>query len=188
MSRIILARHGSHTAHDREHHIVVGWDRPLATFFWQEFKPNPRNQNGEVDWEIEMEKSGEADDSEMRGCSGYRVNEHPTIASLIEAMPTKFQHLMTEEVQRALEATVNDPNTGTIIEEMAPKSWKVEVQTLDAGGDSWSTNSIRFATFDEAQKAATSLRNRWMMVKNDRVSPSDDDVNYKIEDGREVKV
>jgi hypothetical protein len=184
MSRIILSMHRHPKVPGGGHHIVIGWDRPVASYFWQEFNDDPRDQNGEVNWELASDEW-----TEVRRFGGYSLNELPTMQSLIEAMPVEFRCLMTEAVRTELDKTVYDPNTGSIIKDLSPQSWKVEVQTLDGSGDEWSTNGMRYLNYNDAKKAAHSLRHRWMMVKDDRVMPSDDAPNYTVNSkGEEVRI
>ena len=63
---------------------------------------------------------------------------------------------------------------------VTPTSWKPEV-VADSSGE-WSTNALRFATEAEAQRSANDLASRWLLVTDWRASPSDDPVNYRIED------
>jgi hypothetical protein len=60
MSRIILSKYAN-----GEEHVVVGYDRPLDTYYWQEFNQEPE------DWE-----SPEAEEwEEMIGFAGYAPRE-----------------------------------------------------------------------------------------------------------------
>jgi hypothetical protein len=66
-------------------------------------------------------------------------------------------------------------------------SFKPEVQT-DATGK-WYGNGLRFATPEEALTSARDLSFRWIAVREYRASPSDDPVNYKLdENGKLVSV
>lgn len=60
-------------------------------------------------------------------------------------------------------------------------SWKPEVQTN--GGEEWSSNALRFATKEEAEKSARDLSYRWFAVTGHRASESTDPVNYQYVDG-----
>jgi hypothetical protein len=77
LSRIILSRYAT-----GEEHVVVGWDRPMNTFFWQEFNAEPRNPvTGDVEWD-----SPEGEEwQEMLGFAGYMHNELPTTDALIHS-------------------------------------------------------------------------------------------------------
>lgn len=102
MSRIILA-----TYPNGEQKFVVGWDRPLATFYWQHFNKEPEpDQSGEVDWD---------DWEEMAAFKGYIPSELPTVKALWDSCPPKIQDLVTFEVQELLEKHAMDPNTGSVI-------------------------------------------------------------------------
>lgn len=63
-------------------------------------------------------------------------------------------------------------------------SWKPEV-IADSSGK-WCDNDLRFATEEEALDSATALAGRWIQVRLWRAAPSDDPVNYRRVDGRDV--
>lgn len=46
------------------------------------------------------------------------------------------------------------------------------------------TNALRFATHAEAEANVEDLKNRWILVEETKVCPSDDLVNYRWVDGR----
>lgn len=183
MSRVILKKYDN-----GEDHIVVGWDRPLATFYWQEFnkEPAPDPESGEVNWD--------AHDGweEMLGFSGYMPSEHPTVSSMVASMPPKYHVLITSEVSELIESHVHKPDeSGRIIVDMTEsepvmKSYAVEVQTI--GSTKFTGNGIRLATEEEAEAYARDLAGRWTMVQEHRVVRSQDEVNYKWQDGRAVSV
>ena len=54
------------------------------------------------------------------------------------------------------------------------KSWKMEV-CVDG---KWASNSCRFATKDEAERAGVELLSRWFMPTDSRAAESEDAVNY----------
>ena len=58
------------------------------------------------------------------------------------------------------------------------KSFKAEV-LVDS---KWSTNSCRFATQLEAEKAGRELLSRWYVPTDSRASESDDEINYRFND------
>jgi hypothetical protein len=58
-------------------------------------------------------------------------------------------------------------------------SYKVEVNTVKFG--SWDSNSVRFATKEEAVAYGNDLWSRWTAVRDHRVVESDDLVNYRWE-------
>lgn len=66
------------------------------------------------------------------------------------------------------------------------KSFAAEVIADSTG--KWCGNALRFATADEAKAYGQDLESRWMSVTDLRVVPSDDPVNYKMVDGRAVRV
>ncbi len=53
-------------------------------------------------------------------------------------------------------------------------SWKPEVQTETDGR--WSSNSLRFATYEEAEGYVQNLYARWTLVRETRVVECDDAV------------
>ena len=71
MSRIILTKHD-----DGSDHIVVGYDRAMATFYWQEF-------NREPDWDSLTEEEAEQW-IEMAGYGGYEPGEIVTTRQLFD--------------------------------------------------------------------------------------------------------
>lgn len=70
------------------------------------------------------------------------------------------------------------------------KSWKTEVCTIYGGSESWSTNSLRFASKIEAEKAGHELLSRWYVPIKSRAAQSEDPVNYIFDDsvGRPVAI
>ena len=58
-----------------------------------------------------------------------------------------------------------------------PKSYKYEVH-LDR---QWSSNSVRFATRQEAEAASRELLSRWLAPSDGRVVESNDPVNYRFD-------
>ena len=56
-------------------------------------------------------------------------------------------------------------------------SWKTEV-LVDG---KWATNSVRFATKEEAEEAGRELLGRWFVPTDSRAAESDDPVNYKFD-------
>ena len=61
------------------------------------------------------------------------------------------------------------------------KSFKPEV--IADGSGKWYDNALRFGTYDEAELSARDLMSRWLLVRDIRVTESDDPVNYRIVDG-----
>lgn len=93
MSRIILTAHP-----DGEKHIVVGWDPPCGSFFWQEFAEEPKNpESGEVDWEFTREGW-----EEVVRFAGYMFDELPTLEIFLGSLPEDLRPLMTDKVQENL--------------------------------------------------------------------------------------
>ena len=88
MSRIILSRYD-----DGSDHIVVGFDRPLNTYYWQEFNQEPE------DWSTVDEETWD----EMIGFAGYDMNEIPTTQDLVNHAATH-----SEEVFRTILVVVEN--------------------------------------------------------------------------------
>lgn len=65
-------------------------------------------------------------------------------------------------------------------------SYKAEV-IADSSGK-WASNTLRFATQQEAEEYVRDLEARWFLVTDTRVVESDDPVTYKFENGRAVAV
>lgn len=57
-------------------------------------------------------------------------------------------------------------------------SYKTEV-LVDG---SWSTNALRFATKEEAEKAGIELLSRWWVPIDSRAAESNDPVNYRFDE------
>lgn len=64
----------------------------------------------------------------------------------------------------------------------SPNSWAPEV-IADSSGQ-WVGNQLRFATRAEAEAQVFDLSMRWTLVRDTRVVPSEDPVNYRYVDGR----
>jgi len=67
---------------------------------------------------------------------------------------------------------------------MKNKSWKPEV-LVDGR---WSSNALRFATQEEAFGSMMMLRMRWWVPTDGRATESEDAVNYRHENGRDVRI
>jgi hypothetical protein len=52
----------------------------------------------------------------------------------------------------------------------------------------WSQNGLAFATKEEAEESARSLMDRWFSVDDFRAVLSDQPVNYKRENGKDVSL
>jgi len=61
-------------------------------------------------------------------------------------------------------------------------SFKPEVIVDDTG--EWYGNALRFETYAEAYQSVKDLESRWMLVRDTRVTESDDPVNYQITNGK----
>lgn len=62
------------------------------------------------------------------------------------------------------------------------KSWKPEV-IADSSGK-WCSNALRFATKAEADRSASDLMDRWMLVTECRATESIDPITHAIVDGK----
>lgn len=60
-------------------------------------------------------------------------------------------------------------------------SYAAEVIADDSG--TWAGNALRFATEAEAERYASDLYGRWMLVREKRVVTSEDPVNYQFTNG-----
>jgi hypothetical protein len=65
-------------------------------------------------------------------------------------------------------------------------SYKPEVIADNSG--QWTGNALRFATEGEAKAYVSELSYRWTLVRDTRVIPSKDPVNYRWQDGRAVSL
>ena len=73
---------------------------------------------------------------------------------------------------------------GRLVSTMKNKSYKPEV-LVDG---QWSTNGLRFATAEEAFGSVMLLRMRWWVPTDGRATESEDPVNYRFENGRDVRI
>jgi len=69
---------------------------------------------------------------------------------------------------------------------MSTISYKVEVQTEPNG--KFTSNALRFATREEAEMSARELMSRWLLVRDCRAAESKDPVNYRFENGQNVRI
>lgn len=67
---------------------------------------------------------------------------------------------------------------------MKTKSWKPEVMV----DGKWAGNALRFATQEEAFGSVMALRMRWWVPEDGRAVESEDPVNYRFENGRDVRI
>jgi hypothetical protein len=63
-------------------------------------------------------------------------------------------------------------------------SWKPEVKVEGE----WSRNGLAFATEDEAKRSAFDLMGRWFLVEDYRAVHSNQPVNYKHVDGKDIPI
>ena len=62
------------------------------------------------------------------------------------------------------------------------QSYAVDVRTTENG--EYARNTLRFETSEEAEEYAQDLQWRWTSLRDYKVTPSDDPVNYVWKDGR----
>jgi hypothetical protein len=67
---------------------------------------------------------------------------------------------------------------------MNNKSWKPEV-LVDG---KWAGNALQFATAEEAFGSVMALRMRWWVPADGRAVESEDPVNCRFVDGRDVRI
>jgi hypothetical protein len=108
VSRIILKRYDT-----GEEQIVVGWDHPCDSFFWQEFNKEPRDENGEVDWDIDP------DWEEIARYAGYMPREMPSLDMFLRMIPADLRPLITQDVQAVLIKHQKDNDSGRIRMDMS---------------------------------------------------------------------
>jgi len=65
------------------------------------------------------------------------------------------------------------------------KNWRPMVEV---DGRDWVGNSLVFATKEEAEGNARSLKSRWISVTNTRADPTEKPVNYRWIDNEMVRV
>jgi len=125
VSRIILKMHDG----TDEPHIVVGWDRPCASYFWQEFNKEPTVEQRDGRWKVTSYANkvrvyatkAEADEhkwddwEEMAQFAGYMMNELPTLLLFYESLPPIIKELITDEVLNLLREHSVAPDPGSII-------------------------------------------------------------------------
>lgn len=67
---------------------------------------------------------------------------------------------------------------------MKTKSYRPEV--LVEG--KWAANGLRFASPEEAFGSLMALRMRWWVPTDGRVTESEDPINYRFVDGKDVRI
>ena len=77
-------------------------------------------------------------------------------------------------------------NTLTFADGEPPVSWAPEV-IADSSGK-WYRNALRFATEAEALASANELASRWHMVRSTRAAPAIEPVNYRFENGANMRI
>jgi hypothetical protein len=175
MSRIILTNYD-----DNNQHVVVGWDRPLATYYWQEFNKEPEpNQDGDIIWEEFP------DWQEVLDFKGYVPNELPTIDEFLKSLSKYMRPLVNDRAIAMLtEHSMQDEQQNKVFD--LTESWRAEV--VADGTRQWYSNNVRFATSKEAKEYAEDLKNRWLAVTELRIIKCPDPVNYEWKNGRAVDI
>ena len=52
----------------------------------------------------------------------------------------------------------------------------------------WAANGLRFASPEEAFGSLMALRMRWWVATDGRVTESEDPINYRFVDGKDVRI
>ena len=73
---------------------------------------------------------------------------------------------------------------GRLLSTMKTKSYKPEVLV----NGTWAGNALRFSSPEEAFGSLMALRMRWWVPEDGRVTESEDPVNYRFVDGRDVRI
>jgi hypothetical protein len=115
MSRVILTRYEG-----GDEQIVVGWDRPMSSYYWQIFNPEKvmckacgglggaRDMGGESMPCPDCDGAGKVyPEEEVIGFGGYTPNEMPTVQSLLEKAPDEVKLYITPVVQVVLQGHAN---------------------------------------------------------------------------------
>lgn len=167
MSRIIIDRHevepseGEDVAPER---LVIGWDAPLSTYFWQ------------------IMGSGENEGVASDFC-GYRPSELPTWQMLMDSLPEEFNNTFCERaVRKVLEDQQRgDADSNVVIDMAGWPGWCAEVIADNSG--TFVGNGIVTATKEEAERYARDLERRWHLVRAWRVVRCTDKPNYRVDLG-----
>jgi hypothetical protein len=169
MSRVILTCHpldGDGQTHekDAEPHLVVGWDRPLATYFWQ-IMGTGNDAGTAIMWQ------------------GYNPNELPTWDEFMKSLPKEFENKFSERNLRdLLESHQQGRDSANVIVDWSePNGWIVEVIADNSG--IWVANAIVLAKKDEAEAYGQQLASSWMLVRDMRVVPTNEPPNYMFRGG-----
>jgi len=64
--------------------------------------------------------------------------------------------------------------------------FKLGVKT--EGDTNWVSNALCFATEKEAEEYGKDLFSRWMAMKETKVLPSDEPINYQFVDGKSKRI
>lgn len=105
--------------------------------------------------------------------------------------PEEIKRMMSDFFPEVANADVKEhkKEDGSIAYEFIRKvgtkgSWKAEV--LVAGEKDFVSSAVRLATKEEAESYAFDLAMRWLAVKDWRVVESDEEVNYRMQNGELV--
>jgi hypothetical protein len=163
VSRVTITRHES-----GEEHFVIGWDAPLATFFWQEMGTG--------------EHEGEA-----FKFKGYMPSELPTWQIFMNSVPKEFKNTFSEQIMRKLlEEHQRDPELsggprGVVNATIWP-GWIVEVRA----GSGFARNGLVFETKVEAERYGADLFSRWMAAKEYRAVQTPEQPTHKITENNKL--
>lgn len=163
MSRIIIERHPEVVEGEEwgDPRLVIGWDQPLATYFWQVM--------------------GSGDEAGIALKSrGDWPNDLPTWASFMDSLSEEFKNKFSEKgMRRILEKHQGSPDSGSIIIDTTEwPGWICEV--IADGSGVWANNAIVTSTKEEAEAYAKNLEARWFLVREWRVVRTTESPNYKI--------
>lgn len=154
MSRIIISCHEDEPDVPR---LVVGWDRPMATYFWQVM--------------------GKGDDEGIALKSrGNDVNELPTWQMFMDSLPEEFSKTFSERIIRDLLETIADKTDegNQVVDTTEWPGWLAEV--TDSSG--YAANALVFPTKEAAEEYAKELQSRWFAMRDYRIVRTNEQPNY----------
>lgn len=165
MSRVILTCHPVQEGQKKaEQHLVVGWDRPLATYFWQVM--------------------GDGDDAGVAlNSRGDWPNDLPTWDEFMKSLPKEFENKFSERGLRdILESHQENADASNVIVDLSdPPGWIVEVIADNSGV--WAGNAIVLPTKEQAEAYGQQLASNWMLVRESRVVATNEPPNYTFKNG-----
>lgn len=153
--RVILERYNTRAEEpiegNKDEWLVVGWDFPLATYFWQ------------------IMGTGDEKGIAIRYC-GYHPNELPTWAAFMSSLPREFTNVFSERSLRdVMEAAQREHGRETIDLTEWP-GWKAEF----SDGSGFASNGLTFPAREHAVGYAEDLFRRWTGSREWRVVRSPD--------------